>query len=121
MRYVPGMLCGVGSGLGNYAAQLNAYPPRTETEEEREARLKKEEEERVAREQERQQKIDKAIEYFVCAICCLGFSAVVISANCNLKVHDYNTAIISSVLWGLGVCGAGFSILFGALGCSSIP
>lgn len=112
---------GQGSLAGNYASQANAYYSRPETEEEREARIKREEEEQLAREQEKQQKIDKAIHYFVLAICCAGFTALVVASNCNLKVHDYNTAIVSSILWGLGVCGCGFMVLFSALGCSSIP
>lgn len=120
-------ILGQGNAGGNiypnqWANQANYYN-RPETDEEIEARRKREEEadaeqmEAMKQEQERKAlNRPKMLNSFAGSIVCLASAIFFISLNFNLPIHDYNTNVLSSLLWFMAVLSGGFTVFLVGLG-----
>lgn len=112
-----------GQGGGGYAncAQQAQYQPYTAEELVERQKQREEEEVRAVEEQKRKDELralnrPKMIQCFGGSIICLAFAVLFFSMNMSFHNIDYNTSLVSSVMWFLDVVSVGSAIGLGLLG-----
>jgi hypothetical protein len=126
------MLGGLG-GLGysqtnhyaHYAQYANCaqaqYQSYTAEELAEQQKLREEEEARLAEEQQKKDQLralnrPKMMKCFGGSIVCLAFAVLFFSMNMRFHNNDYNTSLVSSVMWFLDVISVGAAVGLAVLG-----
>lgn len=100
---------------------MNAYSSQTAEQYAERQKQREEEEARVAEEQKRKDELralnrPKMMQCFGGSIICLAFAVLFFSMNMSFHNTDYNTSLVSSVMWFLDVVSVGSAIGLGLLG-----
>lgn len=116
-----GNSAGYAQSTYNNANNCAQYQPYTAEELAEQQKLREEEEARVAEEQKRKDELralnrPKMMQCFGGSILCLAFAVLFFSMNMSFHNTDYNTSLVSSVMWFLDVVSVGSAIGLGLLG-----
>jgi hypothetical protein len=113
-----------GQGASGYAAncaQQAQYQPYTAEELAEQQKRREEEEARLAEEQREKEELralnrPKMMKCFGGSIVCLAFAVLFFSMNMSFHNTDYNTSLVSSVMWFLDVISVGAAVGLAVLG-----